>query len=50
LIEPIDAAIRRISREAADAEWSGADARHLFATLTLLKQAREKGERWHVLF
>jgi hypothetical protein len=50
LIEPIEAAIRRLQHEIRDLEWAGRNAGPLRLRLTALLDARERGERWSVNF
>lgn len=48
--EPIDAAIRRLTREIAEIEWAGGDARPQRLALGSLIAAKARGEAWAVPF
>lgn len=50
LIEPIEAAIRRLRQSIQEAEWAGMDARPLRTRLQALLDARSAGERYSVAF
>lgn len=49
-VEPIEIAIRRVSRALAEAEWSNAAAKALRTELDALLAARKRGERYAVPF
>lgn len=50
MIEPLDAAIRRVIRLISEAEWIGSDTTALRTLLQTLLAAKDRGERWFIPF